>query len=248
MEEIKLYGVKIDNVTREEAVCRALRATGEPCVVFTPNALMLERARKDIALATLLNRASLSLPDGAGVVWAAEKMGTPLRERVAGIDFGSAILERSERSGLRVFLLGGEDGVAEHARENLRKKHPRLCICGTTWGYFQKTGEENTAVISYIRACRPDVLFVCMGFPVQERWVIENLHLLSDIRVIACLGGSLDVWAGDLRRAPHWMSRMGMEWLWRMLRQPKRFAKLPEIASFLWHVPPKAEFTEKSPL
>ena len=248
MEEIKLYGVKIDNIAKEEAVCRALRATGEPCVVFTPNALMLERARRDTALATLLNRASISLPDGAGVVWAAEKMGMPLRERVAGIDFGSAILERAERSGLRVFLLGGGDGVAEHASENLQKKHPRLCICGTTWGYFHKTGEENTAVISYIRACRPDVLFVCMGFPVQERWVIENLHLLSDIRVIACLGGSLDVWAGDLRRAPLWMSRMGLEWLWRMLCQPGRFAKLPEIVSFLWHVPPKVEITERSPL
>ena len=248
MEEIKLYGVKIDNVTKGEAVYRALRATGEPCVVFTPNALMLEQARKDTALASLLNRASLSLPDGAGVLWAAEKMGTPLRERVAGIDFGSEIIECAERSGLRVFLLGGKENVAERASEKLRKKHPRLCICGTTWGYFQKTGEENARVISYIRACRPDVLFVCMGFPVQERWVIDNLHHLTDTRTIACLGGSLDVWAGDLRRAPLWMSRMGVEWLWRMLHQPKRFVKLPEIASFLWHIPQKAEFTEQNPL
>ena len=248
MEEIKLYGVKIDNVTKGEAVYRALRATGEPCVVFTPNAVMLERARKDTELSALLNRASLSLPDGAGVLWAAKKMGTPLRERVTGIDFGSEILERAERSGLRVFLLGGAENVAERASENLRKKHPRLCICGTTWGYFHKTGEENARVISYIRACRPDVLFICMGFPVQERWTIDNLHHLTDIRVIACLGGSLDVWAGDLRRAPEWMSRTGMEWLWRMLRQPKRFAKLPKIVSFLWHVPQKAEFTEQNSL
>ena len=248
MEQIKLYGVQIDNVTKEEAVYRALRHTGEPCVVFTPNAVMLERARKDAALASLLNRASLSLSDGAGVLWAAKKMGTPLQERVTGIDFGSEILERAERSGLRVFLLGGAENVAERASENLRKKHPRLCICGTTWGYFHKTGEENARVISYIRACRPDVLFVCMGFPVQERWIIDNLHHLTDIRVIACLGGSLDVWAGDLRRAPEWMSRTGMEWLWRMLRQPKRFAKLPKIVSFLWHVPQKAEFTERNPL
>ena len=248
MDEIKLYSVKIDNVTMHEAVYRARRVTGEPCVVFTPNALMLERARKDANLAELLNHASLSLPDGAGVLWAAQKMGTPLAERVAGIDFGSEILERAERAGLRVFLLGGGDGVAERAAENLQKKHPRLCICGTTWGYFNKIGEENTRVVSYIRACRPDVLFVCMGFPVQERWVIENLHHLTDIRLIACLGGSLDVWAGDLRRAPSWMSHTGLEWLWRMLCQPKRFVNLPTIASFLWHVPTKAEFTERSPL
>ena len=248
MEEIKLYGVKIDNVTQDEAVYRALRATGEPCVVFTPNALMLERSRRNAELAHLLNRASLSLPDGAGVVWASEKMGTPLSGRVAGIDFGAEILARAERAGLRVFLLGGGDGVAERAAENLRKKHPHLCICGTTWGYFSKDGEENMRTISYIRACRPHILFVCMGFPVQERWVIENLHHLTDIRIIACLGGSLDVWSGDLHRAPQWMSRAGMEWLWRMLRQPKRFAALPEIVSFLWHVPQKEEIIERNPL
>ena len=106
MEQIRLYGVKIDNVTMEEAIYQSLRATGEPCVVFTPNALMLERARRDAKLAELLNRASLSLPDGAGVLWAAEKMGTPLCERVAGIDFGASLLARVERAGLRVFLLG----------------------------------------------------------------------------------------------------------------------------------------------
>lgn len=248
MEDVKLYGVKIDNVTMEESVYRSLRDTGEPCVVFTPNALMLERARKDVELTQLLNRASLSLPDGAGVLRAAEKIGTPLRERVAGIDFGTELLARAERAGLRVFLLGGDEGVAERAAENLRKKHPRLCICGTTWGYFNKVGEENTRVISYIRACRPHILFVCMGFPVQERWVIENLHHLANIRAIACLGGSLDVWAGDIARAPAWMSRAGLEWLWRMLRQPKRLANLPEILSFLWHVPQKEKFTGENPL
>ena len=248
MEEIKLYGVKIDNVTMGEAVYRSFRVTGEPCVVFTPNALMLERARRDTDLAKLLNRASLSLPDGAGVLWAAQKMGMPLQERVAGIDFGATLLARAERAGLRVFLLGGGDGVAERAAENLQKKHPRLCVCGTTWGYFEKTGEENTQVISYIRACRPDVLLVCMGFPVQERWVVDNLHRLNDVRVIACLGGSLDVWSGEIRRAPVWMSRAGMEWLWRMLRQPKRLATLPKMLSFLWHVPQKEEITVDNPL
>ena len=248
MEQIQLYGVKIDNVTKEEAVKRSLCVTGEPCVVFTPNALMLEQCRRDAELASLLNRASLSLPDGAGVLWAARKMGTPLLERVAGIDFGSDLLVCANEAGLRVFLLGGDEGVAERAAEKMRKKHPRLCICGTTWGYFNKSGEENVRVVSYIRACRPDILLVCMGFPVQERWVIENFHHLTDIRVIACLGGSLDVWAGDICRAPSWMSCAGLEWLWRMLRQPRRLATLPQIVSFLWHVPQKAEITAQSSL
>ena len=248
MEDFKLYGVRIDNLTKEEAVHRSLRNTGEPCVVFTPNALMLEACRRDAALADLLNRASLSLADGAGVVIAAEKMGTPLVGRVAGIDFGAELLSRAERAGLRVFLLGGGEGVAERAAQSLIKKHPRLCICGTTWGYFDREGEENRHIISHIRACRPDILFVCMGFPVQERWVMDNLHRLTDIRVIACLGGSLDVWAGDIRRAPAWVSRARMEWLWRMLHQPKRLARLPEIVSFLWHVPQKEEIKAQNPL
>lgn len=240
MENIKLYGVKIDNVTKEDAVYRALRATGEPCVVFTPNALILERARKDTALAELLNRASLSLPDGAGVLWAAQKMGTPLVERVAGIDFGAEILVRAERAELRVFLLGGGERVAERAAENLRKKHPRLCICGTTWGYFDRNGAENLRVISHIRACRPHILFVCLGFPLQERWIVDNLHLLEDIQVIAGLGGSLDVWSGRLRRAPALLSGMGLEWAWRMMRQPRRMVALPQMVSFLWHAPRNA--------
>ncbi len=248
MEKIRLFDVKIDAIDQERAVRLALQAAGEPCVVFTPNALMLERARKDAALADLLNHASLSLPDGAGVLWAAKRAGTSLPERVAGIDFGAALLAAAEEKGLRVFLLGGKEGVAEQAAEKMRKKHPHLCICGTTWGYFQKNGEEERGVISHIRACRPHILLVCMGFPVQEKWVIDNLHHLSEIRVIACLGGSLDVWSGNIRRAPRWMSRAGMEWLWRMLCQPRRLSALPEMISFLMHVPQNDRFTAQDPL
>ncbi len=237
MEQIRLYGVKIDNVDLQQALCRVLIPTGEPCVVFTPNALMLERCRCNTALRKLLNRASLSLPDGAGVLLAAKKQDTPLCERVAGIAFGEGLLARAEAEGLRVFLLGGGDGVACLAAEKLRKKYPRLCICGTTWGYFEKNGEENARVISHIRACRPHILFVCLGFPLQEKWIVENLHSLEDIRVIAGLGGSLDVWAGRVHRAPDVLCHAGMEWAWRMLCQPRRMLALPQIASFLIHVP-----------
>ena len=95
-------------------------------------------------------------------------------------------------------------------------------------------------VISHIRACRPHILFVCLGFPLQERWIVDNLHLLEDIQVIAGLGGSLDVWSGRLRRAPALLSGMGLEWAWRMMRQPRRMVALPQMVSFLWHVPRNA--------
>ena len=248
MQRIRLCGVKIDNVTKKEAVARATESCGEPCVVFTPNAVMLEKCQKNPELADLLSHASLSLPDGAGVLMAARRMGTPLRERVAGIEFGESLLREAEKRGLRVFFLGGRAGVAERAAERWRETLPTLRIVGTHWGYFDRVGEENQRLLAHIRETCTDVLIVCMGFPVQERWVTENLHHLTELRLIACLGGSLDVWAGDLRRAPEWMSRMGFEWLWRMLRQPKRFAALPEMLSFLWHVPQKAEIIEKNPL
>ncbi|MBQ8311451.1 MAG: WecB/TagA/CpsF family glycosyltransferase [Clostridia bacterium] len=229
MSRICLYGVGIDNVTMGEAVKIALAQVGAPCVVFTPNAVMLDAARREAALCELLGRASLSLPDGMGVVRLAKRRGTPLKERVAGIDFGEALLERAAKEKLRVFLLGGGEGVAAQAARRLQMRYPSLCICGTAWGYFDKNGEENQEVLARIHASRADILLVCMGFPLQEQWITDNLHALSDVRVIAGLGGSLDVWSGRVNRAPAPVSKMGLEWAWRMLREPRRIRYLPAV-------------------
>ncbi len=226
---VRLCGVRIDRVTVDEAVERALSPSDEPCFVVTPNALMLDACRKNSLLATVLNRSTLSLPDGAGVLWAARRCGTPLPCRVAGIEFGEALLHRAAEEGLRVFLLGGGAGVAEDAAHRLRERMPTLQICGTYWGYFDRDGEENRRLLSILHSCRPDVLFVCFGFPLQETWILENLYRLDGVRVVAGLGGALDVWSGHLRRAPKIVSHMGMEWAWRMLRQPKRLKGLPAI-------------------
>ena len=225
---ISLGGIPIDNVTKEGALERAL-AEGGVNVVFTPNAVMLDACRRDRTITELWKHASLSLPDGVGVLWAAKRMGTPIRERVAGIDFGEALLARAAREGLRVFLLGGGDGVALQAARNLRARYKGLCICGTHWGYFDKTGEENRRVLTRIRESRADVLFVCFGFPMQERWITDNLHALSHLRVVAALGGSLDVWSGKTKRAPEAVSRMGLEWAWRMAREPHRLKGIPAL-------------------
>ncbi len=232
MQRIRLCGVKIDNVTKKEAVARATESCGEPCVVFTPNAVMLEKCQKNPELADLLSHASLSLPDGAGVLMAARRMGTPLRERVAGIEFGESLLREAEKRGLRVFFLGGRAGVAERAAERWRETLPTLRIVGTYWGYFDRVGEENRRLLAHIRETCTDVLIVCMGFPVQERWVTEHLSQLSRLSVIACLGGSLDVWAGDVKRAPRALRRMGLEWAWRMVREPWRLRDMGTLAAF----------------
>ena len=225
---VDLHGVRIDNVTMCEAVDRALLGD-RPTFVVTPNAVMLDACRKNAHYAALLGRSTLSLADGAGVMLCAKRAGTPLRERIAGIAFGEALLARAAADGLRVFLLGGGEGVAESAARRLCERYAGLDICGSFWGYFQKSGEENRRVVDIIRAARPDILLVCFGFPLQEEWIDAHLSLFEDVRVIAGLGGALDVWAGHVCRAPRFISRCGMEWAWRMICQPKRLRHLPAI-------------------
>lgn len=245
---VRLCGVRIDRVTCEEALKRALAPSDAPCFVVTPNAIMLDACRRDPSLTSLLNRSTLSLADGAGVLLAARRQKTPLPCRVAGIEFGEALLARAAEDGLRVFLLGGGMGVAETAAKRLCERMPGLGVCGTYWGYFAPGGDEERRLLSIIRSTRPDILFVCLGFPLQERWILEHLDLLRDVRVIAGLGGSLDVWSGQLRRAPRIVSRCGMEWAWRMLRQPKRLKGLPAIfrCCFSWGDFEKSPHTPKT--
>ena len=230
---IRLCGVRINNVTLEEAVEIALSPQSSPCVVFTPNAVMLDACRRNPTLAALLCRADLSLPDGAGVLFAAKRKGTPLRVKVSGIDFGEALIKRAAREGLKAFLLGGKEDVAERAAKKLSLSYPALRICGTHHGYFQKEGRENAAVLSQIIACKPHILLVCFGFPAQEKWIVENLPALPFLRTAAGLGGSLDVWSGEAKRAPKTLQKCGLEWAWRMMREPRRLKNLPALLRFL---------------
>ena len=229
MKEIWIHNVRIDNVTQEKAVAYALQTRGKPCFVVTPNAVMLDDCRRHRERAELLNQATLSLPDGAGVLLAARRRGTKLEERVAGIEFGEALLRRAAEDGLRVFLLGGAVGVAEKAAANLCLRDPRLQICGTHHGYFEKHGAEDERVTARLRAARPDVVIVCFGYPLQEAWIAKHLPSLNGVRVIVGLGGSLDVWAGNVKRAPTFVSRMGLEWAWRMACEPRRLRHLPAL-------------------
>ena len=231
--KITVGGVAFDNLTLAEAVREATSPLGEACRICTPNALMLEACRQNPEYVALLNGFSLVLADGAGVLTAAKRQGTPLRERIAGIDFGEALLQEAAKRGDRVFLLGGKDGVAPLAAIHLQKKHPALQICGSYWGYFEKDGDENTRVLGMIRACRPDILLVCFGFPAQEYWISEHLSKLPSVRVAVGLGGSLDVWAGRVHRAPVFLQKHGLEWAWRMASEPRRAKQLPQMLRFV---------------
>ena len=228
-EKIELFGVTFDNLTLREAVECALCSDTRPCFVVTPNAVMMDACRRNEEYARLLRGATLSLADGKGVLLLARRNRTPLCERVSGIDFAEALLARAAHDGLRVFLLGGAYGVAELAAERLRTRFPTLCICGTHHGYFDFGGTEEQRVLDEISQSRPDLLFVCMGFPRQEEWIATHLASLTGVRVAVGLGGSLDVWAGRVKRAPRFLSHIGLEWAWRMVLQPKRLCQLPTL-------------------
>ena len=236
MASIFLDGIRIDDLTLWEAVEMA-RASSRPLFTVTPNATILDACRRNSQYAALINQAHLSLPDGVGILLAAKRSGAPLREKVSGIDFGEALMTAA-RGKESVFLLGGKPGVAEVAAARLCERHPRLQICGTHHGYFDKNGDDNLAVLERIRRCRPVYLFVCFGFPLQEEWISRNFAALPDsLRVVAGLGGSLDVWAGNLRRAPRILSKIGMEWAWRMALEPRRLKDLPALARILLFPP-----------
>ncbi len=235
LDRVEILGIPIDKVTMDEAIRKvaAFIESGRPHLVVTPNPEIVYASRTDPELRQLLRAASLSVPDGAGIVWASRYLGDPVPERVAGIDLMAGLLELSSRRGFRVFLLGSGPGVAEEAARRLQKAYPGLSVVGVQHGYFRP--EEEDRVIEAIRAARPHILLVGMGAPKQEIWLARNLERLG-VPVCLGVGGSLDVWAGRARRAPPWMRRANLEWLYRLYREPRRATRMLALPRFAWAV------------
>ncbi|MBP3633693.1 MAG: WecB/TagA/CpsF family glycosyltransferase [Oscillospiraceae bacterium] len=231
--KIDVMGVRFDNVTMDEALEKAkeiLSRDGADYVV-TPNSEIVYEAMHSEELCGLLNHAALVLPDGAGVVLGSKILKTPLKEKVAGVDFADRLLGHLAQTGGSVYLLGSKPGVAELAAEKMLAKHPGLTIAGMADGYFK----DEDPVIEKINAAHADVLFVCLGAPKQERFMQEHKEKLN-VRLMAGLGGSLDSFAGTVKRAPKWMIRLSLEWLYRLIKEPKRFGRMLRLPKFLWAV------------
>ena len=227
---VDVMGVGFDNVTLNEAADRAMALLEEPGVhlVATPNPEIVQLARQDGEFARLLEGASLVIPDGIGVVYAAKILGRPLKGRVPGIEFAGALMERMAQSGHRLFLLGAKPGVAAAAAEKLQAAYPGLTVCGTHDGYFN----EDAPVAEEIRQSGADVVFVCLGAPKQEKWIAQWGHA-TGARLMAGLGGSLDVFAGQVKRAPVLFRKLGLEWFYRLCTQPSRIGRMARLPLFL---------------
>lgn len=228
-----IMGLQFDNITMEEALdaAKALLQGEHAARVVTPNAEIAYEALHDENMRTLLNSAELMLPDGAGVVLASKILKTPLKQKVAGVDFADGLLGVLETTGQSLYLLGSKPGIGELAAQKMMQKHPKLKIAGIADGYFQ----DETPVIDKINASGADVLFVCLGAPKQEQFMARHQKALH-VKLMAGLGGTLDSFAGTVKRAPKWMIRLNLEWLYRLIKEPKRFKRMLRLPKYLWAV------------
>lgn len=229
---VELLGVPLDAVTRDEAVSRVEDFLGElrPHLVTTPNPEMLVEARKDQAFLAALRAADLAVPDGFGLLLVSRILGQPLPERVSGADLLVDVCRAAARLQKKVYLLGGGEGVAARAVAALKKVVPGLRAVGAmSGGKVMKDCPEPciaAETLEEIKAAAPDVLFVAFGHGVQEKWIVANLPRLPSVRLAMGVGGTFDFLAGEVRRAPALFRKLGLEWLWRLILQPRRAGRI----------------------
>jgi len=235
MNVIDILGVRVDDVTYDEALdhVASFVAAKTPRQIATVNPEFIMAAQTDAEFREVLKHTALNLPDGVGVLWAARRLGHPLRERVAGVDTVERIAQRARREGWKLYLLGAAEGVAQKASDALTARHPGLNVVGVYSGSPRVEDEE--AIVARVRSAQPEVLLVAFGAPAQDKWIARNL---AGLNVPMCMGvgGAFDFIAGVTRRAPRWMQRMGLEWLHRLMRQPWRWRRMLALPRFAWSV------------
>lgn len=226
---IPVLGVGFDSVTMDEAVENALSLMNEKraAYVVTPNPEIVMLCREDESIMSAVEGADMVLPDGVGVVYGAKILGTPLKQKVPGIDFAQALFAKMSEEGKSLFLFGAKPGVAEQAQAALKDTYGGINFVGTNDGYFT----DSAPIIEKINAAAPDLLLVCLGAPKQEQWMLQNAPKLN-VGLMAGLGGSLDVFAGVVERAPERWQKLGLEWLYRLKSDPSRAGRMSNLPKF----------------
>ncbi|MCI6159240.1 MAG: WecB/TagA/CpsF family glycosyltransferase [Selenomonadaceae bacterium] len=234
-KKIDILGVAVDSITMEEAVDRIETYMDERTgvLIATANAEMILRATHDPDLMQILNQAALVVPDGAGTVWAAHHLGEEMPERVAGYDLAQRLMKDAPAQHRRIFFFGSAPGVAEKAKAKAERLYPGIEIVGTRNGFFSES--DVPAIVEQIRSAKPDLLLVALGVPKQEKWLQKHLSEL-EVPVSIGVGGTLDVMAGVMKRAPRWMQKAKLEWLFRGMMQPKRAGRLMALPKFVLKV------------
>jgi N-acetylglucosaminyldiphosphoundecaprenol N-acetyl-beta-D-mannosaminyltransferase len=225
-ERIKILGVPFDSLKNSEALALVLeRIAGNDKHFFiaTPNPEMLLEARKNAAFREVLNKTDLNIPDGFGIMLAARVSGKPLKERITGTDLMQEVCRHAPEK-TKIFLLGAAPGVAQKTGEILEKRCPNIKIAGTYGG--SPAREEENHIRHLINESGAEVLFVAFGAPKQEIWLAGNLPPLTHVKVAMGVGGAFDFISGTIKRAPVWMRKLGLEWLYRLIKQPSRTGRI----------------------
>lgn len=232
---VDVLGIPVDALTMKEAVEKVGRfiEEGGTHAIYTPNAEIIMQAQRDLELKEILMNADMLTADGAGVVLASRILGRELPEKVSGVDLVQEIFRAYAGNGLRVFLFGAKPGVAEEAAVNIIKDNPGIVIAGCRNGYF--SDEECDEIIAGINRSSPDILLVALGAPKQERWIAAHQDKL-DARVCIGIGGTIDILSGRVRKAPEFFRRNGLEWLYRLCREPRRAKRMLDLPRFMLRV------------
>lgn len=230
----RIFGVDIDNITEKEAqdiTKELIEKSNKSCTfIASPNVEFVMHAQKDKEFFDILKKAKLSTPDSIGIIWAGKKLKKPFKIRIPGQRYFRLVLEMAEKEGYTVYLLGGKGETPRLAKENVEKIYPKVKIIGYHEGYFEQDSEEE--VIEEINKLQPNILFVALGAPKQEKWIIKHQNELK-VDVAAGQGGTYDYEAGNIKRAPMWIQKIGMEWFWRLLKQPSRIVRMMAIPKFM---------------
>lgn len=233
-KRLNVLGVGVNTYTMAEACDFLVKSLEQDTFtsVYTPNSEIILHAYKNPDYCDVLNRGGLVTADGIGVVYASKILGTSLPERVSGFDLANELLGATAPKGKTLYLFGGKPGIAERAAEKILTLYPGIEIAGISDGYFDD--EKEKAIIADINEKNPDILFVCLGFPKQERWI--DAHQDLNTKVAMGIGGSLDVFAGEVKRAPEIYQKLGLEWLYRLICQPSRFIRMLALPKFAFTV------------
>jgi N-acetylglucosaminyldiphosphoundecaprenol N-acetyl-beta-D-mannosaminyltransferase len=233
LESLPVHGLRVHRLDMDRALqtIDAFIRAGSDHHVITLDASMCVIARTDDELRSIAQTAELVTPDGAGILWACRRHGTPLPERVSGVEIVERLCALSPLRGYRLFFFGAGPDIAEAAADRMRERYPGCQIVGTRDGYF--TPEDEPEIVDQIRAAAPHVLLVALGIPKQEKWIARHRRELG-VPVLIGVGGSFDVHSGQVKRAPEWVQRLNLEWLYRLLKNPRKIAKVMTLPRFVW--------------
>ena len=232
-ERMKILGVPVDALTMDESVKEITERTleGKKTFVVTANAEIIMMCQEDSFYNDVVsNQADIVLPDGAGAVWAGRHKGYQVPERVAGYDLFRKLLEAGREQGMKSYFFGGSPGIAEAAKKKVEELYPGVKIVGTHNGYFKD--EDVPQIVDDINKSGADYLFIALGAPKQERWIMDNMDKV-DAKLFMGIGGSFDVLAGKMQRAPKWMQDASLEWLFRLYKQPSRLGRMMALPKFV---------------